>query len=76
MSNMYDDFEKRYTDKWFSAGWVEVNSLVENKQILHRNIEHKNIETLEDELEMINQTLDDVSMKQIRLANLARFYNS
>ena len=70
MSNMYDDFEKRFNGKTFSAGWVEVNTAVVNKQIMH-----KDAETLQAELDMINETLEDISQKKLRLANLAKLYN-
>ena len=71
MSNMYDDFEKRFTGNTFSAGWVEVSTLVENKQIIH-----KDLATLEAELDMINSTMEEISLKKLRLENLAKLYNN
>lgn len=70
MSNLYDDFEKRFTGHSFSANWVEVNVIAEQKQVFH-----KDLSTLESELEMINDTIDTISQKQLMLANLAKMYN-
>lgn len=70
MSNLYNDFEQRFTGNWFSADWVEVKTIAENKQIFH-----KDLSTLESELDMINETIETISQKQLRLANLAKFYS-
>ncbi len=70
MSNMYDDFENRFTGKWFSAGWVEVLPKEVEKEITR-----KDLVTLESELAEINETMDLISQKQLRLANLAKMYN-
>lgn len=71
MSNLYQDFEKRFTDSWFSAGWVEVEP---KKQ--ESNVARKDLNTLEIELQEINQELENISQKQLRLANLAKLYNN
>jgi len=72
MSNMYDDFEKRYADKWFSAGWVEVE--VKPQQAMQAV--RKDIKTLEAELEEINEAIESIAQKQLRLSNLAKLYDS
>ena len=71
MSNLYDDFEQRFTGNWFSADWVEVKTMDEKKQVFH-----KDLTTLESELDMINETIENISQKQLRLANLAKLYNN
>lgn len=71
MSNLYDDFEKKYTDRFFSAGWVEV----EVKEAQKTEIFHKDIETLEAELSAINEQIENISLKQLRLSNLSKMYN-
>lgn len=71
MSNLYDDFEKKYADRFFSAGWVEV----EVKQPQKTEIFHKDIATLEAELSAINEQIENISLKQLRLSNLSKMYN-
>ena len=68
MANLYNDFEKRYADKFFSANWVEV----EVKQV--QTVQKKDLQTLEEELQNIEATIELISQKQLRLSNLARFY--
>ena len=70
MSNLYDDFEKRFTDQWFSSGWIEV----ENKP-KKQEVSHKDLATLEFELELIGENIEGVMQKQLRLENLAKMYN-
>ena len=70
MSNLYDNFEKRFTDKWFSAGWVEAE--VKAPQDAS---DHKDLAVLEAELNQINEKIETIAQKQLRLANLAKLYN-
>lgn len=72
MSSLYNDFEKRYTDSWFSAGWVEVEAKSKPTQM---EIYHKDLTTLEAELNNINERIENISQKQLRLNNLAKLYN-
>lgn len=69
MTNLYDDFEKRFTDSWFSVGWIEVESKPQEKPI------RKDLATLEAELEVINKSIENISQRQLILENLAKFYN-
>lgn len=74
MEDMYEEFEKRYTDKWFSAGWVEIEAQ-KHKSAKTVEYNHKDLATLENELEMLNDNMDEIVEKQLRLANLAKLYN-
>lgn len=69
MSNLYDDFEKRHIDSWFSAGWVEVEAKKPEAQAFK-----KDLSTLQAELEQIEENIKTISQKQLRLANLAKLY--
>lgn len=70
MQNIYDEFEKRFTSSWFSSDWSEVNApKVEEKPV------RKDLAMLEAELEEINKKIENITQKQLILANLAKFYN-
>ena len=64
-----NEFEKRFTKAWFSAGWAEVE--VKPKDV---EVSHKDVATLQAELEMLNNQMENITQKQLRLANLATFY--
>jgi len=66
-----DNFEKRFTNAWFSSGWAEI----EPKKATEAKDLHKDLVVLESELEEINQKLENISQKQLRLENLAKLYN-
>lgn len=73
MSNLYDDFEKRFTNAWFSAGWNEIK--IEAKpQEVHRA--RKDVATLESEISALKEEIENIELKQLRLANLAKLYNN
>lgn len=69
MSNLFDDFEKRHTDSWFSSGWVEVEAKKPEAHVFK-----KDLATLQAELEQIEENINTISQKQLRLANLAKLY--
>lgn len=71
MSNLYDDFEKRFTDKWFSSGWAEVETKQETSQLVR-----KDLATLKSELDEIQEHIENIAQKQLRLANLAKLYEN
>lgn len=71
MSNLYDDFEKRHTGNWFAASWIEVDAKPQKVQP-----QKKNLAELEAELQKIGDDIENISMKQLRLSNLAKMYNS
>ena len=70
MTNMYDDFEKRFTNAPFFAGWVEFEVKPQAPAISM----HKDLETLQEELFLIKENIEKVTEKQLRLSNLAKFY--
>lgn len=70
MSNLYDDFEKRFTNAWFSAGWTEV----ELKKAEPVKKSSKDLETLQKELAELKQDFENICQKQLRLENLAKLY--
>lgn len=69
MSNLYDDFEKRFTNKWFSADWSEVEAKSHEVKI-----SRKDLTTLQTELEQIRENIEVIVQKQLILANLAKLY--
>lgn len=71
MSDLYNEFENRFTDKWFSAGWVEV---APKEQV--QTVSKKDLTTLQGELDEISDSIEQIAQKQLRLANLAKLYNS
>lgn len=71
MSNLYDDFEKRHTQSWFAAGWIEVDANPQKHEPAR-----KNLAELEAELQKIGEDIENISQKQLRLSNLASLYNS
>lgn len=70
MSELYENFEKRFTNSWFNSGWIEVEVKPAENQIVH-----KDLSVLEAELEVINNQLESIEHNQLRLANLAKLYN-
>lgn len=71
MSDLYKDFEKRFTNAWFSAGWAEVGSKPNESEV-----SRKNLVTLQDELDELQDRMENIAQKQLRLANLATFYEN
>lgn len=71
MSGLYEDFEKRFTSGTFSAGWVEIEVKAPKNETVH-----KDLTILEAELQNINNTIEEISQKQLRLANLAKLYDN
>ena len=72
MSGLYEEFEKQHTNRWFSAGWQEVEPKTEELNAPVR----KDIDTLQDELVAIKAEIDNISQKKLRLANLSKLYNN
>ena len=71
MSDLYNDFEKRFSGAWFSAGWVEV----EPKPV--ENVDNKkNVAKLQAELEQIEERMQNISLNKLRLSNLAKMYEN
>jgi len=71
MSNLYDNFEKRFTGAWFSTGWVEV----ETKSVDETD-NRKDVVKLQSELAQIEERLEDISLNKLRLSNLAKMYGN
>jgi len=71
MSSLYDEFEKRFTNSHFSAGWIELEVKPQSKEVFH-----KDLDTLQAELIAIEEKIEDISQKQLRLSNLAKMYNN
>lgn len=73
MANLYNEFEKRFNNAWFSAGWVEVKA--ESKEQKTQNLK-KDVATLQAELEKIQENIETISLKKLRLSNLAKLYEN
>lgn len=72
MTSLYDDFEKRFTNAWFSASWNDEVEVKPKQQVAVR----KDAKILEAELNAIKEEIESIELKQLRLANLAKLYNS
>ena len=71
MSGLYEKFEKRFTDQWFSAGWIEVEAKPQQATVVK-----KDLAKLENELLQINEAIENIAQKQLRLENLSKLYNN
>lgn len=69
MAGFYNEFEKRFTNNWFSANWSEV----EVKSSANQSSK-KDLQTLQEELKQIEENIETISQKQLRLSNLAKLY--
>lgn len=73
MANLYDEFKNKFTNSWFSANWTEVETKQEfNEEVVVR----KDLATLETELENLKNRMEDITQKQLILANLAKLYSN
>ena len=70
MSNLYNDFEKRFTNAWFSSDWGELEVKSSVNQVVR-----KDVATLQAELAVIKENIESIAQKQLRLANLSRLYS-
>lgn len=69
---LYDEFEKRYSSGIFPANWVEVEVKTPQKTQPIK----KDLETLQAELQLIEENITNISQKQLRLSNLAKLYEN
>ena len=76
MSDLYDKFENRFTNAWFSSGWVEVETKPKEAKSQSVNNSRKDLLMLQEELDDIQEHIENISQKQLRLANLAKFYSN
>lgn len=77
MSNLYDDFEKRFTNAWFSANWADIEVQPGKTQVAaETKVSHKDALTLQEELNEIQEHIENISQKQLRLSNLAKLYEN
>lgn len=76
MSSLYENFENRFTNAWFSVGWAEVEVKPQETELQKVNNYRKDLSTLQAELDGIQEHIENISQKQLRLANLAKFYEN
>lgn len=69
----YDEFEKRYTNNWFSSGWLEVSEKQPEEQ--EQKVVRKDIATLEEELSQIQMQVEKITQKQEELKEMSRMYS-
>jgi len=69
---LYDEFEKRYTNKFFSSNWIEITP--ENKEKVNAVVMKKDLATLECELETLKENIENIELKKLRLSNLIKMY--
>jgi hypothetical protein len=72
MSNLYDDFEKRFTSAWFSSGWQEVEKTEPMKGEIQTR---KSLDILNSELETLQDNMEKICAKELMLNNLSKFYS-
>jgi hypothetical protein len=70
MSSLYDDFEKRFKNAWFSAGWIDAETVLQKKQN-----NHKSLEILQSELQELENNMENILQKKLHLENLAKLYH-
>ena len=77
MSGTYENFEKRFSNNWFSANWseVDVEKIKEESKARPEILIHKGVETLEQELANLKADMENIIQKQLRLNNLSKLYN-
>lgn len=75
MSNLFNEFENRFTNEWFSCGWSEevVAKPAQEKKV---EVSRKDLTVLQSELEQIQQHIENIAQKQLRLSNLAKLYEN
>lgn len=69
MSDLDKEFEERFKNEWFSNGWNEIEFSQKKETRLR-----KDLTTLQSELEQIEETIEAISQKELRLRNLAMLY--
>ena len=69
---LYEEFEKRYTNEFFSSNWVEI--VPEKKEEVKSVAMRKDLATLEYELQTLKESIENIELKKLRLANLAKMY--
>lgn len=69
---LYKEFEKRYTNEFFSSNWIEITP--ENKEEIKAIAMRKDLATLEYELESLKENIESIELKKLRLANLSKMY--
>lgn len=72
MTNLYDDFEKRFSSAWFSVNWQDSNQA--SRQAKGEVYRRKTLETLQDELEKLQDDIEQINAKQLVLENLSKLY--
>jgi len=71
MSDLNNDFEKRFTNAWFSSGWIDVD-----KKPAENVEKRKDVVKLETELAEIEERLEEINLNKLRLSNLSRLYEN
>lgn len=72
MSDLYDDFEKRFSNAWFSCSWQDVNQA--SSQAKGEAEQKKSLEMLQNELENLQDDMEKICAKQLVLDNLSKLY--
>jgi hypothetical protein len=70
LTDIYKEFEQRFTGSWFSSGWVEVQPQ-KNEEPVHCR---KDLQVLQEELQALKSDIENISFKELQLSNLAKFY--
>lgn len=71
MSDLNNDFEKRFTNAWFSAGWIEAESISRSEKA-----SRKDLTVLQTELDELEERMENIELNQLRLSNLAKMYGN
>jgi len=69
MSDLEKEFEERFKNEWFSNDWSEI-AFSQKREVPLR----KDLATLQNELEQIEETIEAITQKELRLRNLSMLY--
>lgn len=76
MSSLYQDFENRFSNQWFSAGWSEIEVKPTEEANIVAVSSKKDLVELQAELDGIQQHIEEIAQKKLRLENLSKFYQT
>ena len=78
MSNLMNEFENRFTMEFFSCGWSDVEAKPEEPQKTEiiAVSSRKELSALQAELDMLQENIENIAQKTLRLSNLAKLYKN
>lgn len=74
MSDLYDDFEKRFKNAWFSVGWQETSDNQMKGEVQQQS--RRTLASLQAELNDLQDDMEKICAKQLMLENLSKLYKA